>query len=156
MGYRGGDLEGLFGESTTGPPTRRAMRDIADAGGRAMTDAAKRHTPVLTGRTRESLQQTPVEKVVGGYRSGVESHHWKARFIEHGVKAHDVKPKRKKALSTPEGPRAGAHSPGMAGAHMVQRAAVEVEATVDQIAAPHLEAWAAEVEAAASKHRGIT
>lgn len=156
MPYRGGDLQDLFRESTTGPPTQRAMRDITDAAGAEMTKRTKAHTPKRTGRTADSFEQTPVTKMVGGYRSGVESHHWKARLIEHGVKAHDLKPKRKKALNTPEGPRASAHAPGHAGAHMVAKAVVEVEATLEQIAQPALDGWAAEVEANAKTHKGIT
>jgi hypothetical protein len=34
----------------------------------------------------------------------------------------------------------------MAGAHMVQKAAVEVGATMEKIAAPHVARWAAEIE----------
>jgi hypothetical protein len=109
-----------------------------------MTDATKANTPRKSGRTADSFKQIPVHPIPqGGYASGVESHYWKARRVEHGVKAHDLKPTRKRALSTPEGPRAGAHSPGMAGAHMVQKAAVEIE---PQIAAPHVASWAAEIE----------
>ncbi|MDP1849780.1 MAG: hypothetical protein Q8K79_18485 [Solirubrobacteraceae bacterium] len=111
-----------------------------------MTEAAKADTPVRSGRTRDSLQQVPTEKIVGGYRSGVESHYWRARFVEHGVQAHDIRPKGKKALDTPHGPRAGARSPGHAGAHMVARAALEIEAALPTIAEPHLTRWAAEIE----------
>ena len=158
--YRGGDLSDLFKQETTGPPTERALRSIADSGGAEMTKRTRAHTPVDTGRTRDSFEQVPVQKIVGGgYRSGTESHHYKARWLEHGTKAHRIEPKRgkgKRAISTPEGARASADHPGTVGHHMVARAAVEVEAGLDQIARPHLETWARDVEQNAKRNKGIT
>jgi hypothetical protein len=146
MPYIGESLLDLLGTDKTGPPTRRLMRDVADAAGAAMTAAAKQHTPVRTGRTRDSLQQVPVHPVPGGWASGVESSYYKMKWVESGVKAHELRAKKKKALSTPEGPRASAQSPGHAGAHPIAKAAVEVEATLERIARPHVEAWAQEIE----------
>lgn len=41
----------------------------------------------------------------------------RAYWAERGTKAHDIKPKRKKAITTPQGPRASAHVRGVTAKH---------------------------------------
>ena len=62
-----------------------------------MTTATKANTPRRSGRTADSFEQIRVHPIpAGGYASGVQSHYWKARLVEDGVKAHDLRPKRKR------------------------------------------------------------
>jgi len=160
LGFEGGSLVDLFKEETTAAPTDRLLRDVADDAGRQMTALAKANTPAYTGRTRESFEQIDVSATIDrlekGYRSGVGSHYWKARLLEYDIAPHDLKPRRKKALRTPQGPRASAKHPGQGGTHAVARAAAEVEATWAALADVHLRAWAASVERNAKKNDGIT
>ena len=155
MPYVGGSLISLVSFATTEPPTRRMLRDTTDDVGKTVTARTKELTPRRTGRTADSFTQTPVHRVVGGYASGVQSSYYLARLMDAGVGPHDLKPKKAKALSTPQGPRASAHHPGVRGRHMVANALAEAEAALPAIAAPHIEAWAAEVERIAKSHEGV-
>jgi hypothetical protein len=130
-----------------------------------MTELVREHTPARTGEVRESYEQVPVVRESRGgrtaYRSGVESHHWRAPFVEHGVRPHDIEPRPDEpegaeAIETPAGPRARVHHPGYPGVHSVSRAAAEVEAGLPELLRPEAEAWAAEMTAAAKRRRGIT
>jgi len=158
-GYSGGRLQSLFSVATVDPPTRKMLRATADDTGAFITKRAREMTPVgRTGRTRASLQQIDTHRVPDGFRSGVQSHYWIARLVEHGVSGHQIRPKGTKgrrAISTPEGPRAGARSPGFAGRHMVSRAVGEAEAAWPELAAPHLATWVIEVENTARSHDGV-
>lgn len=150
MGYRHdkGDLAALFDDAAR-RDTRRAARRVAEDAGAAMTRAARAHTPRDTGRTAEQWETLPVRKIVGGYESGTANPSYIARFLEDGVDAHDLKPRGERgseALSTPEGPRAGARHPGTRGHHMTAKAAAEVEAELPAIAQPTLTRWAREIE----------
>lgn len=135
------------------------LRDVADSAGEAMTKAAAAHTPKRTGTVAESWRQLPVKRarVVGGsgYESGTENPHWVARFLEYGTEAHLISPKTRRALGLPEGPKGGAHHPGIRPRNMTAKAATEVEATFGELAAPHLSAWQAEIERNAKQHKGI-
>lgn len=82
------------------------------------------------------------ESGLPAWQSGTRNSYYKAWWLEHGVGPHDLKPKRARVLDTPEGPRAGAHSPGFAGAYMTAKAAEVVEAELPAIAAPRLSTWA--------------
>lgn len=144
MPYRGGSLTDLFAPATMRAATVRAQRSIAKAGGDALTHRAKRHTPQDSGATAAQGRSLAVRKVPEGYEGGTENPHYVARFVEHGVRRHDLKPtgeRGEEALSTPEGPPAGARHPGHRGAHPLARAAAEVEAELAAIAQPHLSAW---------------
>ena len=155
MPYRGGSLVDLFKPATTGAPINRALRRIADEGGKDMTTFARRYTPKRTGRLADGWEQLPVHRVPNGYRSGTTNRVWYAHLVEHGVEEHDIEPKTSGALNTPEGPRAGVHHPGTEGAHMLARAAEEVEAGFSLRAQPALSTWATEIEDAAKQHKGI-
>ena len=156
MPYEGGDLRDLFSRSTVGPPTDRALRDIAHAGGERLTGSAAEHTPTDTGRTRERWRTLPVERVPEGYASGTENPSQVARFLEYGTSPHTIGPEQQEAVETPEGPRAEVHHPGTHGHHMLAKASAEVEAELPAIAQPHLSEWAASIEANAKRHKGIT
>ena len=155
-GYSGGDLRHLFSPGTTAEPTRDMLRGTADAVGKLMTVRATEMTPRRTGAVARAMQQTPVHRVPNGYASGVENSHWRAGWVEHGVKPHDIEPEDKAAIITPQGPRAGAKHPGHAGAHMVARAVAETDAVWPRVAGPHLSRWQQDIEARAKTHRGIT
>lgn len=131
------------------------MRDLAQAGGDALTERAERNTPRRTGELAERWRTLPVKITPQGAQSGTENPDYRARFAEYGVDPHDLKPRSAEALDTPEGPRAGAHHPGHEGAHPLARAAAEIEAELPAIAQPALARWAAEVEAAARTHPRI-
>jgi len=155
--YIGGSLEDLV-ESFTGP-TRRAARNMAEAGGDYLVERAQAHTPVETGEVRESWHRKPTgfrHEVTDIYESGVESEHYRARWVEHGVKPHRIEPDDEQAIETPEGPRAGADHPGFTGFHPVANAAAELEAKGDAILRPEAERWKQETEAEAASHPGIT
>ena len=158
--YRGGSLTDLFKAETTQPPTRNGLRDIADAAGAAMTEATRQHTPVKTGRTRDSWRQLPVRRVrhesgAAAYESGVTSSYYKARWLEEGTEPHRIEPKQAQAIDTPDGPRAGAEHPGTEPHYMTRKAAAEVEQALEEIAQPHLSKWAADIERRAKRHKGI-
>ena len=153
--YVGGDLSKMFTESTTDPPTRRMMRDVAEGIGEAWTEAARQHTPRETGRLASRWRTLPVEKTPEGYTSGTENPDFRALLVEYGVEDHTLRPRHADALDTPEGPRANAEHPGHDGAHMLAKSAHEIDATWPSIAQPHLSRWAADVERNAKRHPGI-
>lgn len=156
MGYHGGKLTALCGSRTWGPPTRRAVMDLADAAGRELTDRAARNTPREHGNLARKWEQLPVVRTPEGAESGTRNPDYRALFVEEGVDPHELRPRRAEAIDTPEGPRASADHPGHQGAHMLARAAAEVEAELPGIAAPTLARWAAEVEERAARHPGVT
>jgi hypothetical protein len=156
MPYRGGKLTSLAGSRTWGPPTRRAVMDLADAGGRELTDRAARNTPRESGHLARKWEQLPVTRTPDGAESGTTNPDYRALFVEEGVDPHDLTPRRAEAIDTPEGPRASADHPGHRGSHMLARAAAEVEAELPAIGAPALRRWADEVEERAARHQGVT
>jgi hypothetical protein len=156
-GYSGGSLTDLVKAATVRPPTRRAVRDLADAAGRAMTERARENTPTRTGVTAASWSQLRVRQTRdGNAESGTTNPRFEARLLEHGVRPHPIKPRSAEAIDTPEGPRAEADHPGIAAHHPLARAAAEVEASFPAIAEPTLDKWADDIEGRAAKHRGIT
>jgi hypothetical protein len=156
--YRGGKLTALCGSKTWAAPTRRAVMDLADAGGRELTDRARRNTPRQTGRLAEKWEQLPVKRVPEGAQSGAQNEDFRMLFIEAGTDPHRIEPRRAEALDVPAAgePRAGVDHPGHEGAHPLARAAAETEAELPAIAAPALRRWADEVEAEAATHPGVT
>jgi hypothetical protein len=70
-------------------------------------------------------------------------------------RAARVKPKRAKALDTPQGPRSKAEHPGTEGQDPLARAAAAVEESWPTLAQPSMQEWAAEIEANAKRHFGI-
>jgi hypothetical protein len=146
----------LFSQATTRAPTHRAMRKVAASVGNEMTNRAAAHTPKRTGRIAGLWRTLPVEPTPEGFRSGTTNPSYVARFLEHGVEPHELKPKRGQALGTPEGPRAHAHHPGFGGAHMLAKAMGEVEAIFPALAQPHMTAWAKEIEEVAKRHPGVS
>jgi hypothetical protein len=155
VGYQGGRLADLFSQE----PVNRALSDMALAGGSAMWEVTRDRTPVHTGEVRDSWIVKPVrhERIGGtdGYESGVESNHYRARWVEHGVNAHPERPKHRRAELTPEGPRAAVDHPGFPGAHPVASAAAWAEANFERITSPVAERWARETERLAKTHDGI-
>jgi hypothetical protein len=138
--------------------TGRAERQIASSATHRLYDIAKDATPIgETGKTRESWIQHGIEPHGSGFEGRVTNSDDVAAFLEWGVRAHDIDPKGDDEMSCVD-PLTGrristkrtVHHPGIEAHHMPVRASVAVEAGVDEIALPHLEAWASEVEAAIS------
>jgi hypothetical protein len=154
-GYSGGSLTDLVKAATVRPPTRRAVRDLADAAGRAMTERARENTPTRTGVTAASWSQLRVRQTRDAAESGTENRSHKAHWLEWGVKPHKIRPRDAEAIDTPEGARAEADHPGIAAHHPLARAMAEVEAALPAIAEPILEDWAEEIERNAARHPGI-
>lgn len=151
MGYEGGDLAALF-TAAGREATRRAPRRMAQAGGEAMTRKAKRLTPVRTGRARGSIDQKPTVQVVSErgetvWASGAESDDYRLKFLEDGVKPHEIARKGVQRFAGPEGTTFArrVEHPGIRGLHMFALAAAETEAEFDAICRPALEAWKAGV-----------
>ncbi len=151
MGYSGESLLDLLGGGNTREPTRRAMRDIAREAGDAMTRRAAANTPERTGRTAGAWRSIPATPTASGYESGTENPRPEAVWLEYGTEAHDLAPRRADARSSPEGPRAGARSPGTPALYPLARAAEEVEAEIPAIAAGPLTEWAARIERGAQR-----
>ena len=150
MGFTGGSLLDLLGGGNTREPSQRARRDIAADAGDEMTRKAAANTPRQSGRTAGAWRTTPVTKTRNGYESGTENSRPEAVWLEYGTEPHDLKPRSAQALDTPEGPRAGARSPGTPALYPLARAAEEVEAELPAIAEPTLQRWAREIERGAS------
>lgn len=160
MPYRGGSLVPLFSRETTAPPTTRLLEGVADRAGYTMTELARANTPKRTGRLAAKWRQIPTHETDhGGERafvSGATNPDHRARWVEDGTEAHDLRPKRARALDTPEGPRAGAHHPGAEAQHPLAHAAHETEIVWRALGEPLLHEWADEIEAAAKRHKGIS
>lgn len=147
MGYSGGSLTSLFSEANTRPATDRMLRRVAQDAGEQITSRARAMTPVDTGALASAWAPIPSRQVAPGtWESGATNQHYTALWVELGVEPHEIRPKRAKAIGTPEGPRAGADHPGSVGAFMLARALAEVAAELPAIAAPALNGWAREVE----------
>ena len=112
-----------------------------------LTETARRNTPRRSGRTAASWQTTDVERVVGGpgaeaaYQASAENDHFIARFVEYGVSPHSLKPRKYQDSGDGDGP----HHPGHRGTHPLGRALDEVNGRLDQIAAPRLATWQADI-----------
>jgi hypothetical protein len=72
-----------------------------------------------------------------------------------GHRPAPIAPEDQEAITTPEGPRAGAMHPGQPGAHMLSRAAHEVELEFPALAQDELAEWATAAEANARRKAGI-
>ena len=152
--YEGGSLVDLLSvRRTTGPPTSRAMRDIAESVAEEWRDRAAAHTPVRTGRLRRSWRVISATRITDGYSSGVVNYSPLAHLLEYGVQPHELEPEGAEALG---GPRASAEHPGHRGHHMLSLSAAEIEYRWVQVAEPHMRAWAEEVEHRAKAHKGIS
>ncbi len=162
MGYEGGNISDLF---TDGEDIARAATyEMADAAGAFVTAMTRELAPVdladrrhVPGSLRDSYQQLPVERtndgVHEGFKSGVESHDYRARWIESGTKAHPERASIKRAIEfttiSGELVRAYIRNPGIRAQHPVARAQLAAEIGFETIAQPALDRWAERQEAAA-------
>jgi hypothetical protein len=157
-----GDIADLFSPELA----RDCVRELADAAGAAVTATARELAPIdwkdphhPPGSLRDSYVQMRVELmndgVNAGYTSGVESHDYRARWIEWGTKAHPEDPKRRRAIefTTIDGVKVRAHirNPGIPAQHVVARALALAELSFDEIAQPALDRWKQRQEAAAHR-----
>ena len=154
MPYIGGKVQDLV--KAMAEVTPFTARALCETGAEAMFTRARRYTPVRSGAVRDAWMTTPVERHGRIYEARVQNHHWRGHFVEWGTGPHRIEPDDEEAITTPEGPRAGAMHPGYRGANMLGRAALEVEAEFGALAQDELRAWAAEAEANARPRPGIT
>ena len=153
MGYSGASLKGLV--EAVSEVTPLAARNLCEAGTEEMYHRAQRYTPVRSGAVRASWQTTLVERHGRIYEARVQNTHWRAHWAEWGTGPHRIAPDDQEAITTPEGPRAGAMHPGQPGSHMLSRAAHEVEVEFPALAQDELQAWAKTAEANARRRPGI-
>lgn len=123
------------------------LRRVAQDAGEQITSRARAMTPVDTGALASAWAPIPARQVAPGtWESGATNRHYTAGWVEYGTLPHELKPKRAKAINTPEGPRASADHPGSVGAFMLARALAEVYAELPTLAAPALHGWARQIE----------
>ena len=158
MPYLGGRLSSFV--SAVREVTAPAACSMAETGGLEMLTRSQRYTPVDTGEVRHAWHATPVERVsirtLDGYEVHVQNTHWRAHWAEWGTSPHRIEPEDEQAITTPEGPRAGAEHPGYRGAHMMGRAAAEVETEFPWLVQDELSAWAKAAEQNARRRQGIS
>lgn len=145
-----GDLAALFDREAR-TMLRDALEDVTAQAGRTMTMLAAEATPKESGQTAERWRTSPVTRATGhgsaAWEVSAENPSHIARFLELGVRPHEISPEQAKAIETEVGPRGGAHHPGLHGRHMTLRALEELEVAIEAgLAEPRLEAWATAVE----------
>ncbi len=153
MPYIGGKLSDMVDAFKDVTP--HFARELCELGADEMYDRAVRYTPVHTGAVRNAWTRTFVDRHGDAYEARVQNDHWRAHWAEWGVGPHRIRPDEEEAIVTPEGPRAGAMHPGYPGAHMLSRAAHEVEVMYPALAQDTLSAWARAAEANARRKPGI-
>ena len=131
-------------------------RSLTETGAEEMYQRARRYTPVRSGAVRAAWQTTPVERHGLIYEARVQNHHWRAHWAEWGTGPHVIEPEDKEAIETPQVLRARAHHPGYPGAHMLARAAHEVEFELRALAQDERRAWAEAAVANARRRPGIS
>ena len=158
MGYSGQSITHLIPDDAEAI-TRDACRDMADAGGKFVTDLARATAPVSAfgrppGELKASYRQIDVHRGAPGaagersYESGVESYDPVAMWVERGTLPHVIKPRIKGGVlkfRTIDGHLVEAkvvHHPGMRGQHIVARAMHEAHLAFDAITTPAAERWA--------------
>jgi hypothetical protein len=78
--------------------------------GAEVANIAKEEAPVRTGNLKKDIQVVSVKK--GEVEIGNTTLAKYAKFVHSGTKAHTIKPKHKKALKTPFGPKKSVNHPG--------------------------------------------
>lgn len=173
MAYVGGRLSSFFRDH--GRLTALAARDITTAGGDVIHDKVVENTPIGGtsfpyeegggGNLRASWRRNPTRKkrwgVLGDeYHSEVYTTVEYAPFIEHGWglwgphhAKYLIRPKKPDGVLRWRDRETGewvyakyVYHPGSPGHHMMALAAAYAEATIDEIARPHLEQWARMIE----------
>ncbi len=131
-----------------GAITERTCRHIASDVQSHMLSTAQRETPVRTGALRESWLSPLIEARGGRYTARIRNSHPLAGLLEHGARPHEIDPKDKRSVTTPEGERADVHHPGFAGSHAAAKAAAAAEVELPFVAEPALHEWVGAMEAA--------
>lgn len=105
------------------------LRETASESLDVIEQLTKDGTPVDTGELRESIHQTPIEKVGDRIKGTVTSDNDHAAPIEYGSSGHAIFPNDAKALKFHDGTyKAYAlHHPGHRGYHMFRHAAITFE-----------------------------
>ena len=149
----GQSIESLVTKGTF-EATNRAMAKIVRDTQTTMLDTARHATPSRTGAVRDSWIATPVwPHGPDRYEARIENSHRLVAWLNYGTQPHTIRPKGeaeggKDALREPAGPRAEAHVSGIQPAHMVEKAALVAETTLQDRTLPTRETWKLECEAA--------
>lgn len=136
--------------------TERVLPRMAERGADRMHELVVAGTPRRTGITAASWRTKPVRVgVVEGaltYESGIESHHFVARLLEHGTAAHEIPNRGVVSFRDPHTGREvtvrRVHHPGTPGLHLVAIAANVAEAEFDQLMRPLMQEWKRDAERA--------
>lgn len=174
----GGRLQPLFDAT----PIRRACIDMAETGGRRMTEITRMNTPVghqphledyVPGRLRASIKQKPLKigrrgRYVLIYESGVETDVEYAPHVEHGTglwgphrAKYLIRPKTPGGVLswiTPSGERVFAKAvlhPGSPGQHMFAIGAEMVEFEFHNFGQRRIAQWARETERQGMRQRPV-
>lgn len=144
--YVGDSLRGLVTEATYSA-TDRLRRDIASEAADILHTSAKAATPSRTGAVRNSWYTPELRHEFGAIIASARTDHWLSPLLAYGTQPHEIKPKRKRALTEAAGPRGSAHVAGIQPHFMAERAVETVRATIDDRTVAMRERWAREVEA---------
>ena len=142
--YKGPDLGAVFASAQG--QVDNACRRIVRQGQDTLHAVCVASTPERYGTLRDSWIAEPIEHVGNRYVGKVTNSTWYGAIVETGSQPHEIDPKKKRSITTPEGERASAHHPGFHGYHMSQKAAATLHATIDLLAEAALEYWKRQVE----------
>ena len=151
-GYIGESLEALVTEATMAA-THALERDIVETARDVLFTTAQAATPVgKTGAVRNSWLPQPIwPHGPDRWQATVRNDHWIAHLLNYGTEAHEIDPKRKRAETTPEGPRASAHVRGIRPHHMAEIACETTAQVIEPMTYPARQRWKREVEFAISR-----
>jgi hypothetical protein len=131
------------------------MDDIASEAQRTMFDVARESTPSRSGRTRESWLAQPVRHEDGRREAAISNDSPVATYLNYGTSPHEIQPRRKRAVETPEGPRHSVEVSGIEPSHMTEEAVEAAARTIQETTYLARERWKRECEESieASKRR---
>ncbi len=143
--YIGESLEALVTEASRRRPITCARDHLAgaldDVHRRGGSDARRQD------RGRQSELARARDLARGRRLPDERREHALARApLNYGTQEHEIRPDHRRAETTPEGPRAGAHVRGITPRFMVEHAADTTAATIRETTTVARESWKAEVE----------
>jgi hypothetical protein len=120
--YVGDSLEALVNEGVT-DATHDLMEGITHTARSVMFDVAVASTPIgRTAALRASWLAAPVSEEGGRFTTSVFNDHWAAMLVNYGADPHVIRPRTRRAVETPFGPRADVDHPGFHGRFMAEKA----------------------------------
>lgn len=127
--------------------TDRLRDDIAREAQLTMYDAARAATPSRSGRTRDSWLPQHRRHEDGRIEARVSNTDDVAFWLNYGTAEHSIGPRRRRAIETPQGPRADVHVRGIEPHHMTEHAVEAAARTITETSLVARERWARDVEA---------